>query len=74
MVGAFSSIAGEWFKSDLTQVLERPSDDPVIGDTISAISNLYFLEGPWLFALCTRYTSPQLLLFDVSLSQQDARS
>ena len=58
----------------LTQVLERSSNDPGIGDTISDINRLCFLEGPWLLALSHRDFDSRLVVFNTLLPQQNPRS
>ena len=57
-----------------TQVLERSSNDPEIGDVISGVYRLCFLEGPWLLALSHRGSDFRILVFNTPLPQQDPRS
>lgn len=68
------SLWGSGSDPILNQVLECSSDDPVIGTAISAISDVHLLEGSWLVALSDRNTSPQLIVFNTLLPQQDAKS
>lgn len=73
-IGKHSSLWGSGSDPILNQVLECSSDDPVIGTAISAISDVHLLEGSWLVALSDRNTSPQLIVFNTLLPQQDAKS
>jgi len=57
-----------------TQVLRYTSDDAGIGNVMLSITAVYFLEGPWLLALCHRSSTPQLLVLNMLLPQQDRRS
>jgi len=62
------------FNTISTQVLKWSSDDNAIGGSISNITVVRFLEGPWLLALCYNGDDPQLLIFNTLLPQQDSRS
>ena len=44
-----------------------------IGSAISTIVALRFLGGPWLLALCYGDSTPQLLVLDLLLPQQDSK-
>jgi hypothetical protein len=55
-------------------VLERSSDDPYIGDAISATLDLCLLEESWVISLSLPDTGPHLLVFDTLLQQQDPKS
>ena len=62
------------FELTQIQVLERSSNDPGIGNEISHITNIYFLEGSWLLVSSRPRPAPRLLVFDTQLPQQDTRS
>ena len=57
-----------------TQVLRYTSDDTGIGSVISFITNVCRLDGPWLLALCHGGPTPQLLILNTLLPQQDRGS
>lgn len=73
VVSAFPFM-GDRFQSNLTQVFERSSADSGVGNTISAISSVYLLEGPWLLALSNQNIRPRLIIFNTLWPQQDASS
>ena len=62
------------FNATSTQVLKRSSDDKAIGNAISTITIMRFLEESWLFALYYEDPNPRLLVFNTLLPQQDPRS
>lgn len=73
VVSDFSSrMAG--FNSTSIQVLEYLSDDTDIGSAVGRITGVRFLEESWLLAPCYGGPTPQLLVLNTLLPQQDPRS
>lgn len=73
VVSDFSSRETD-FNPTSIQVLEYSSGDTTIGRAISSITTMGFFEESWLLALCYEGPTPQLLVLNTLLPQQDPRS